>query len=322
METQSESFKPWYVWPNPAFHFRLWYESTNCRIFIIENVTHNWDWLSKYRNRIRKTDFFFVQLGWHFHYYFVKHTQDCVDALGLDRAQFRIMYPDFPAMTYFAAAGFDGSLVNHNCFLDYNLFAPIEREKKYDAIYVARFAPFKRHFLAAEVGNLALVAGSSWGIESEDIPHHEYLNNHPLDAAGVMEKICESRVGLILSEAEGACYSSSEYLLAGIPVVSTPSYGGRDIWYNEYNSMIADSNPGSVSKCVKAMITKAPCPATIRSLHITQSDAMRKQFIGMHKEVCGIHGEENFDADAYFKKNYTHKLIHSIRPDFDHIFRA
>ena len=320
MEAQSESFKPWYVWPNPAFHFRLWYESPNCRIFLIENITHNWEWLSKFRSRIRKTDFFFVQLGWHFHYYFVKHTQDCVEALGLDRSQFRIMYPDFPAMTYFTAAGFEGSLVNHNCFLDYDLFAPIEREKKYDAIYVARFAPFKRHFLAAEVGNLALVAGSAWGIESVDIPPHEYLNNHPLDAAGVMEKICESRVGLILSEAEGACYSSSEYLLAGVPVVSTPSYGGRDIWYNEMNSIICEPTASGVAKGVASLIDRNPSPSLIRGMHIAQSEIMRQNFIDMHRRICVEIGEPGFDCQAYFDRHYTHKLIRSETPDFEELF--
>jgi len=320
METQAETFKPWYVWPNPAIHFRLWYESVNCRIFIIENISHNWEWLSKYRNRIKKTDFFFVQLGWHFHYYFVKHTQACVEALGLDRSQFRVMYPDFAAMSYFTAAGFEGSLVNHNCFLDYNLIKPVDSEKQYDAIYVARFAPFKRHFLAADVENLALVAGSAWGIESENIPPHKYLNDQPLDSEGVLTKICQSRVGLILSEAEGACYSSSEYLLAGIPVVSTPSYGGRDVWYNEMNSIICEPSPSGVAHAVTNLKTRNPSSILIRDTHITLTEIMRQNFIDMHQQICNLVGEANVDCKTYFKQHYTHKLVRSETPDFERLF--
>lgn len=320
MTNQICEFKPWYVWPNPAIHFRLWYESPKCRIFLIENITHNWEWLSKYKDRIRKSDYFFVQLGWHFHYHFVKHTQDCVDVLGMDRSRFRIMFPDIPTMTYFRAAGFDGRLINHNCFLDYNLIKPVDIEKKYDAVYVARFAPFKRHSLASKVSNLALVAGSAWGVESDAIPAHAYLNDRPLNSGEVVKKICESRVGLILSEAEGACYSSSEYLLSGIPVVSTPSYGGRDIWYNELNSIVASPDPDSVAAAVSDLIKSGVSSALIRDTHIFQSNYMRNDFISMHEEVCSINGEQSFDAKSYFNNNFKHKLLPSMTPDFESLF--
>ena len=53
------SYKSYYVWPNEAFPFRVYLESKNLRIFIIENLQHNFDWLSAYRNRISKRDFFY-----------------------------------------------------------------------------------------------------------------------------------------------------------------------------------------------------------------------------------------------------------------------
>ena len=320
MPVKSESFEPWYVWPNPAFHFRLWYESPKCRIFLIENITHNWEWLSKYIDRIRPTDYFFVQLGWHFHYYFVQHTKACVEALGLSKDKFRIMYPDITTMTYFEQAGFQGKLINHNCFLDYNLIKPVKSEKIYDAIYTARFAPFKRHELASQVQNLALVAGSAWGIQNLNIPPHTYLNEAPLDIQGVLEKISQSKVGLILSEAEGACYSSSEYLLAGLPVVSTYSYGGRDIWYNEINSVICDASSEAVAKSVADLCKCETNSSLIRELHVLQADGMRKSFIRMHQEICTLNNEESFDASHFFAQNFSHKLLKSEVPDFESIF--
>ena len=322
MPVKSESFEPWYVWPNPAFHFRLWYESPNCRIFLIENISHNWEWLSRYVDRIRPYDYFFVQLGWHYHYHFVQHTKACVEALGLPKSNFRIMYPDIPTMSYFEHAGFYGRLINHNCFLDYDLIKPIDSEKIYDAIYTARFAPFKRHELASEIQNLALVAGSAWGVENQNIPPHTYINKAPLDLPGVLEKISQSRVGLILSEAEGACYSSSEYLLSGLPVVSTRSFGGRDIWYNDINSVVCDSTPKAVAESVSYLCKNRVDGTLIRELHILQSNAMRKQFIEMHHEVCTLNNEARFDPTEFFTRNFRHKLLQSEVPDFETIFSA
>jgi glycosyltransferase involved in cell wall biosynthesis len=320
METQAETFKPWYVWPNPAIHFRLWYESANCRIFIIENISHNWEWLSKFRSGIRETDYFIVSLGWHFHYQFVQHSRECLISLGIDLAKFKIMCNSFADLSYFTRAGFDARLINQNCFLDYNRFKPSDANKEYDAIYIARFVSFKRHYLASQVKNLALVAGSAWGKESGDIPSHTYLNSKHLDFESVLKKICASRVGLILSEAEGACYSSSEYLLSGIPVVSTPSYGGRDIWYNEMNSIICEPTPSGVAQSVANLIKKNISPSFIRDHHIALSDTMRQNFINLHQQICYQVGEEKIDCKSYFQQHFFHKLIRSETPDFERLF--
>ncbi|WP_092048398.1 glycosyltransferase [Planctomicrobium piriforme] len=50
----------------------------------------------------------------------------------------------------------------------------------------------------------------------------------------------QSRIGVILSEQEGGCGASTEYLLAGLPVVSTSSTGGRDLFYDSGNSIICE----------------------------------------------------------------------------------
>lgn len=52
-----------------------------------------------------------------------------------------------------------------------------------------------------------------------------------LDHDEVTDAIYKSCLGGIFSEHEGACYASTEYLLCGCPVISTPSVGGRDVWY-------------------------------------------------------------------------------------------
>src|SRR5690606_14249643 len=137
-------------------------------------------------------------------------------------------------------------LINQNAFIVPDYFFPIDgAEKKYDAIYNARPRKFKRHYLARNVGEayrLALILGkhvaSLDDVNESELPKHIYKNTDHLPHKRVNELLNQSRVGLILSAVEGACFASSEYLLAGIPVVSTMSKGGRDYWYDEYNSLV------------------------------------------------------------------------------------
>ncbi len=318
-EKNIDLFKPSYIWPNPAFPFRLYYESIKCRVLIIENIAHNWSWLKKYRQKFRENDFFFVQLGWYFDEHLVQECSHIFEILGLRKDRFIFMFPDYAAKTMFEYFGFQGEIVNHNCFLDENLFKVVESEKIYDAIYTARLAPFKRHHLASKVENLALVAGNTSGELIRDLPPHIYINENQLSPIDVIQKLSQSKVGLLLSDFEGACFSSSEYLLCGLPVVSTSSHGGRDIWYNSYNSIICDANPEAVCKAVSKLKELKRDPHRIRSMHIALAKQLRDNFIKLHYkalEECS----DNTNPIEYFKNNFKHKLINYENPNFEIIF--
>ncbi len=58
-----------------------------------------------------------------------------------------------------------------------------------------------------------------------------YRNESELLPEDVAMAINKAYVGLCLSEIEGACFSSTEYLSCGIPVVSSRCSGGREFWY-------------------------------------------------------------------------------------------
>ena len=312
-------FKPSYVWPNPAFHFRHYFDHPNCRIFLIENITHNWNWLKEYADQIQGRDYFIVQLGWYFHDWLIDESVKVLDALGLPRERFRILFADYASQALFESRGFQGALVNHNAFLDENLFAPQITEKRYDAVYTARFASFKRHALARKVSKLALIAGQNYGLSVEDIPPYEYLNEKPLSREEVIEKINEARTGLCLSEVEGACYSSSEYLLCGIPVVSTWSHGGRDIWYNDYNSIICDANEDAVAESVAKLGRLGRNPGRIRDIHVQQARGYRRNFIQLLAEIFQERDVKE-DAEAYFGAQFFHKMLGSTTPPFTELF--
>ena len=320
-EKNIDLFKPSYVWPNPAFHFRLYYESDKCRIFIIENIAHNWNWLKEHHQKFKKNDFFFVSLGWYFDEYLVSECNHIFEILALNKDRFYFMYNSFSDKTLFEYYGFKGEMINQNCFLDENLFIPKFAEKKYDAIYTARLSEFKRHYLAKDVVNLALVAGDTNTCLINNLPPHTYKNEKHLSPDEVIQKLAESRVGLILSEFEGACYASSEYLLCGLPVVSTRSSGGRDIWYNSYNSIICNPDENSVAEAVKNLASLNRDPNRIRSMHIALSKHFRKKFIDLHQMIL-CETNDSSDASEWFSLNFKNKLFSSEKPNFNDIFNG
>jgi hypothetical protein len=67
-----------------------------------------------------------------------------------------------------------------------------------------------------------------------------FYNTQVLSKKEINEYINKSKIGLMMSEVEGASWASLEYLLCGLPVISCKSKGGRDVFYNSNNSIIID----------------------------------------------------------------------------------
>jgi len=318
-----EAVKPIYTWPHPKFPFRHFFDSKDLKIFIIENIPHNYSWLSKYRERIDSRHFFFVYCGWFHSPVFALNSQEIFSALQLNKDNFYFLFNSEVEKQHFSERGFLGDVINQNCWLDENIIVPFEEaQKKFDGIMVARKAAFKRHYLAAKVKNLALVSsGPSYVTEdlSNSMPTAAFESTRPLSAADVCRKISESRCGLILSAEEGACFASSEYLLCGIPVVSTPSVGGRDVWYDDYNSIICEPNEDSVLAALQTLLESPRDPLRIRAAHIEKSRFYRARFVRVLQEVfdrCSL----DINAENYFKSHFLHKMRESVEPNFDAIF--
>ena len=317
-----EFWMPCYVWPNAQIPFRLYYESDKCRIFIIENIQHNYLWMRKFRSGIKPTDHFFVVVGCYYHNALVEEAARALMVLGLPIAQFHILFNDERESSLFRKYGFDGAQVNQNCFLDERRFlCDRGSEKLFSTIYIARLVAFKRHFLCSSIENLALIAGDTHGAASNGyVPPFSYRNTRALSEDEVCEKINQSRSGLILSETEGACFASSEYLLCGIPVISTPSEGGRAVWYDDYNSLIVEATPGAVKEAVDYFNGNKRDPEIIRNAHIALSSVYRSNFIKLLAETLESSDDGLPSPTAYFKENYYHKHRTSIVPNFDLLF--
>ena len=285
----------------------IYFDSSDLRILLIKDPVQLFEWFhlvkktdvlicgySYYRSRDRLLkDFLFFKL---FNFplenvYLYCSSQDAVQAaleIGFPRVYF----------------------LNHNCFLDEKQFELREDlNKKYHSVLVGRTAAYKRLILARKIKNLALVLRANCKNDKlfTDIPPYVYRNEKHLSSTEVSGVIQQSYSGLCLSEEEGVCYASSEYLLCGVPVVSTPSRGGRDVWYNQRNSIICQPDPNAIAESVEFFVKNPPNPLTIRNEHIRKSKEYRKIFIDILQNIFNrFNIKEN--ALSFFEKNFFHKM--------------
>tara|TARA_B110000971_G_scaffold34927_1_gene32799 strand:- start:3828 stop:4814 length:987 start_codon:yes stop_codon:yes gene_type:complete len=217
-------------------------------------------------------------------------------------------------------------VLNHNCFIDYNLFkiTNSSNNRKYDAVINSRPFWWKRVYLALKIDNLAYIKGEDWA--NDKMSWHGWKDHkfkHLLDNGGLKE-VCNvynnSNVGLLLSGhtgehrqagCEGANFSSCEYLLCGLPIVSTPSQGGRDYWFDETNSIICEPNEDDVLDKCNIMLSRIRenkiDRQQIRNNQIHKINKLRLNFI---KKVSEIFSKYNIHIDStdYFNRNYRHKM--------------
>ncbi len=145
---------------------------------------------------------------------------------------------------------------------------PASGQKIFDAVYNARFEPFKRHELAQDIESLVFVYDhlapndTAYFEEMRALFPNAMFHNH---AAGrgeyrklSIEDVCDvsahAQVGLCLSSEEGAMRASMEYALCGLPIVSTRSTGGRDRYFVGPHVYVAEEDPASVAAGVSHLI--------------------------------------------------------------------
>tara|TARA_Y100001935_G_scaffold83595_1_gene69550 strand:+ start:1123 stop:2097 length:975 start_codon:yes stop_codon:yes gene_type:complete len=303
MELKEENV---YTWPNPHFPFKCLLNHEKCRIFILENIPHNYVWLEKYKNNIRETDFFFVTLGWFLSEHLANQSRTILDQFKLNIDNFYILYNSPEEESNGLKFGLRGSVVNHNAWIDESVFQPLSLRKKYRALYIARPTDFKRHYLAEKVEKLALAAGGFNHRNPEvDLPPADNDTRERLSKKEICQIINESQCGLCLSREEGACYSSSEYLLCGVPVVSTYSRGGRDVWYTEYNSILCEDTDEAVKEAVQEACVRKWDGNLIRKNHQTLARLYRNKFLVALQEVLIQFTSPTLDAEEIFSNSFT-----------------
>lgn len=222
----------------------------------------------------------------------------------------------------FAARGAWAVFCNHNCFLDDSIFKPLPSvEKRFDAVYDARLVEWKRHALAREVERLALIYFPIPG-EDEDYVRkvrrefsHAHFFNHVepgfhryLSPQEVNHALNACRVGLCLSAAEGAMYASGQYLLSGLPVVTTPSSGGREVFFEESFVATVPPEPGAVREAVAELVGRGLQPERIRQATLEKMQSHRQTFISLVQDIYDRHGVQRAFADEW-KDVFCNKML-------------
>lgn len=198
----------------------------------------------------------------------------------------------------FAHAGAEAVFVNQNALVDERLFQVLPAtEKTYDAIYNAAMLPYKRHELAERLRSLALITyfkGDYANYLDEiatKLAHAHWLNfDSRKPDAGTFNMIPQSelarhlnsaRAGLCLSENEGAMFAAVEYLLSGLPVLSTPSIGGRDVLFDPAYVEIVPPDPDAVVVGLERLLARAPDPNEIRDRTLAKMREHRVRLVDL-----------------------------------------
>lgn len=225
-----------------------------------------------------------------------------------------------------AAKGYQGIpsvIFNRNAMVDTTSYTIDPKAViEYDAIYNATLYSYKRHELAAKVNNLGIIyylrddtnrihyitdSDMQYGLEvreklrtmnnvtliNELNGNYKYLNKPT-----VSYYLNKAKCGLCLSDIEGACLASIEYLLSGIPVVSTKNHGGRDVLLKKsgYAYYTADT-PESVANTVSGI--KRYNKNDIRNSAIA---AIEDEWNSLYKQFDTIYDKNKIDFNE-FKKN-------------------
>lgn len=227
------------------------------------------------------------------------------------------------------ARGIPAHFIHQNALLDERIYTiQPEQEKRFQAVYIAWLNSMKRHVLASGLESVLVIGGSAGFIGDGDpeayvrsvrdgLPRAEFANldsGRFMGDAEVATAVNQAKVGLCLSAAEGGMYAATEYLLCGLPVVSTVSQGGRDHWFGPHCARIVMDNAPAVAQGVKDLLELDLSAVEIRQLTLRRLWPHRWRLIEL---VQSFFDEERTGRDygREFYDRFTNKLGHWREPD-------
>ena len=301
-----------YTYDNRVSLFE-YFRSPNLQIVRMENLEHNRPIL-KY---LTPLTYVFVMIG----YDMKKHNFDLASKVlhkenpSYPKQHITFECSDLDTMLWSNEYGFPHIFCNNNCWLDERLFSIGQEERCYDMVMNCRpERTFKRPYLAKHVTPLAYIQGKLYNQHDKfDVSELScaFLNTTRLSQQDVVRVYTKSQCGGIFSKSEGACYTSSEYLLCGLPVVSTHSSGGRDIWYTTSNSILVEADDEDVKegvgRCIVNIRKKRFDRTSIRDNHIYLAETMRANFHSCIQRLFDAHNLP-LNAYSYFQTHFFHKF--------------
>ncbi len=307
-------FKAWTAATLPTRWFEPYMIGGDCLVFLTDPlIIYVPDWVMRsypaalykvLRQFKRETVYILINLSW------THEHQRLIDQALILRKKHLRFFPQsriiFLANTeteyrMFKDAGAIAAWVHQNAFISPTIFRPLpESAKRFDAVYDAKISPFKRHHLAVNIKSLALITARVAEHHTEEytrsirelLPQAYWFNN-PLAVdyrwmsyPEINTAINQGRTGLCLSAQEGGMLASMQYLLAGLPIVSTPSLGGRDDFFHPDYARIVPDNADAVAEGVRAMCDCPVPPEEIRRRTLEKIEPHKARLFDLLVDLC------------------------------------
>lgn len=175
-----------------------------------------------------------------------------------------------------------------------NFFTPLANcEKTFDAVYSAQLLPFKRLALARGIPRLFVVTYENgkreWDLHAyEPSLRHASFNKAWMQPEDVRDVYRASHAALALSAREGAMFACMEYLMCGLPVVSTRNRGGRNRYLTPFNSRFVSPRPEAVARAVAEFVAAPPDPLAIREEVLALVRRDRLAYLDILRRNCRV----------------------------------
>ena len=195
-------------------------------------------------------------------------------------------------------------------YINEQVFTHIDVTKEYDAIYAAGMFPYKRLELAADVKNLFV---QTYGFKKDSSGHfdlasycpavsHAKFNREFLAIEDVVKNYNSASTALALSKTEGAMLAFVEYLLCGLPVVSTPCSGGREEFFDSRFVAVVDDTPQAVAQGVVELIQRQIDPGEIREFALSKLKEHRMRYCKYIVEIIRAKGAKVSGEDQVYSR--------------------
>ncbi|MBR4255336.1 MAG: glycosyltransferase [Lentisphaeria bacterium] len=289
-----------------------WYSRTSARLYLpcivfcrdpLVLVCYDWDFINCAKDFLNcfsknraKSIHVFLQLGWETESpknseAFARAIKDILPQCS--RLKITVLANSRNEEKILSGLGLHAVFCNQNAFVEESRYPLLRIPKRYDAIYIARLSPFKRHPLAAKIASLRLIGDRCYWIPgeakySDDIVFnqlkHAVWTPH-IYARGIPAEIAAAHCGLCLSQTEGAMFVSIEYLLCGIPIVNTSSLGGRDELFPDFAVKTVPDTPEAIAEAVQSFVEHAPDPEKIRAAALEKMKSHRETLRRLFNEA-------------------------------------
>lgn len=221
-------------------------------------------------------------------------------------------------LAFFSRVGLPCVAFQPNALCDERTFVAHDGDavKRFDAVYVARAAAYKRLELCSQLRSWVWITPKPTDLNLFD-KIRQYRNvSVPqctggkytgfLDSVAVCAHINQARVGLCLSETGGTNYAATEYHLSGIPVVAVAGESTRYQLFDERTTVICNPTAADVAKAVSHAMDIARCfrGNSIRDITLAKMRVHRDAFLQATRrayQFLGIPHDPAFDLYHTFR---------------------